>query len=167
MEMFGRWFRRRGWFGNNNSSSSSSSSSEAAAAVGSSRQATRFNLDGDDGGGGGGVNVATPAAAAAAAAAAAPVRTKREKWWGRSEVGVRVIVEWVFLYFSKVFNRAWDFLITYHYRHCSVENSVFYVLLIYDSLANSFFLSFSFFPHLQNCHSLGGRQGLTSTSPYP
>lgn len=78
MEMFGRWFRRRGWFG---------TADKAAAAAELSRQETaRFNLDGDNGR----VKITAPAAAAAAAA---PARTKREKWWGRSEVGVRVIVE--------------------------------------------------------------------------
>lgn len=79
MEMFGRWFRRRGWFG--------TTGEAAAAATELSRQeTTRFDLDGDDGR----VKVTAPVAATAAAA---PVRTKREKWWGRSEVGVRVIAE--------------------------------------------------------------------------
>ena len=69
--MFGRWFRRRGWFG------------ETAAET---KGVRKFNLDGDDGTG------------AEETVAAIPVLTRREKWWGRSEVGVRIIVEYGFFF---------------------------------------------------------------------
>ena len=94
MEMFGRWFRRRGWFGGG----------ETTAVVESSPQgAARFNLDGDNG------RAKVAAVPPVAAADAAPVRTKREKWWGRSEVGVRVIVEWVSFFLK--FPVACDFAV--------------------------------------------------------
>ena len=79
MEKFGRWFRRRGWFGD--------------ASAPWPKRVKKFNLDGDDGMTGAEDAIAT--AAAATARKTAPVVTRREKWWGRSEVGVRIIVEYV------------------------------------------------------------------------